>query len=97
MKKQHLLPLALLAATLPLQAQVNIGIDAQNRGPKISPSHYGIFFEDINHAAADGMDENTLQTPTNIYPTEQQLSPEADGRVLLDIPAYSLNIIRIRQ
>lgn len=66
MKKQHLLPLALLAATLPLQAQVNIGIDAQYRGPKISP-------------------------------TEQQLSPEADGRVLLDIPAYSLNIIRIRQ
>ena len=60
MKKQHLLPLALLAATLPLQAQVNIGID-------------------------------------DIYPTEQHLSPEADGRVLLDIPAYSLNIIRIRQ
>ena len=55
MKKKHLVPLALLAATLPLQAQVNISIDVQNRGPKISPTHYGIFFEDINHAADGGL------------------------------------------
>ena len=38
-----------------LQAQVSINIDAQNRGPKISPTHYGIFYEDINHAADGGL------------------------------------------
>ena len=41
--------------TLAAQAQVSIDIDAQNRGPKISPTHYGIFFEDINHAADGGL------------------------------------------
>ena len=51
----------------------------------------------IRLAANDGMDENTLQNPTNIYPTEQTLSPEGNDRLLVEIPAYSLNIIRIKQ
>ena len=50
----------------------------------------------IRLAANDGMDENTLQEPTRIHPVEQQLSPECD-RVQLDIPAYSLNIVRIKK
>ena len=45
----------LLAATCSLSAQVNINIDVNNRGPEISPTHYGIFFEDINHAADGGL------------------------------------------
>ncbi|MCQ2095708.1 MAG: carbohydrate binding domain-containing protein [Bacteroidaceae bacterium] len=36
-------------------AQVTIDIDASARGPKISPTHYGIFYEDINHAADGGL------------------------------------------
>jgi len=36
-------------------AQISINIDANQRGPKISPTHYGIFFEDINHAADGGI------------------------------------------
>ena len=51
----------------------------------------------IRLAANDGMDENSLQNPTNIHPVEQVLSPESDSRLLVDIPAYSLNIIRIKQ
>jgi alpha-L-arabinofuranosidase len=50
----------------------------------------------IRLAANDGMDENTLLQPTNIHPTEQVLTPESDNRVLVEIPAYSLNIIRVR-
>ena len=42
-------------AALSAGAQVVIGIDANDRGPKISPTHYGIFFEDINHAADGGL------------------------------------------
>ena len=44
---------AVFAATL--QAQVTIDIDAQQRGPKVSPMLYGIFYEDINHAADGGI------------------------------------------
>ncbi len=49
----------------------------------------------VRLAARDGMEENTLHAPTNIHPTEQLLSPE-NGSVLLDVPPYSLNIVRIK-
>ncbi len=50
----------LLAGTLLLAApasyaQVNITVDAKDKGPKVSPTLYGIFFEDINHAADGGL------------------------------------------
>jgi alpha-L-arabinofuranosidase len=48
----------------------------------------------IRLAANSGEDENTLDNPTNISPREQQLSPDCD-RVQLDVPAYSLNIVRV--
>lgn len=38
-----------------VEAQVSIDIDANVKGPKISPTHYGIFYEDINHAADGGL------------------------------------------
>ena len=44
-----------MAAASMAQAQVNININAQQRGPAISPIHYGIFYEDINHAADGGI------------------------------------------
>ena len=54
--RKVILSLALSAMTaIGTQAQVNINIDAQQLGPKISPTHYGIFFEDINHAADGGL------------------------------------------
>ena len=50
----------------------------------------------VRLAANDGMEENTLSAPTTIHPVEQLLSPE-QGSVLLDVPPYSLNIVRIKQ
>ncbi|MCQ2256469.1 MAG: carbohydrate binding domain-containing protein [Bacteroidaceae bacterium] len=38
-----------------LPAQVVINVDAQKQGPAVSPTHYGIFYEDINHAADGGL------------------------------------------
>jgi alpha-L-arabinofuranosidase len=49
----------------------------------------------VRLAANDGMDENTLQAPTHIHPVEQLLSPDGDC-VPLDVPPYSLNIVRIK-
>ena len=51
----------------------------------------------IRLASESGNDENTLQQPTNIHPVEQLLSPQSDNSVIVDIPPYSLNIIRIKQ
>ena len=55
MKKTHLLLTACWLCCGAAAAQVTIDIDANQRGPKISPTHYGIFFEDINHAADGGL------------------------------------------
>ena len=55
MKKTHFLLTACLLCCGAAAAQVTIDIDANQRGPRISPTHYGIFFEDINHAADGGL------------------------------------------
>ncbi|MDD5185127.1 MAG: hypothetical protein PHS84_07700, partial [Paludibacter sp.] len=38
-----------------LQAQTKLTIDLNKKGVNISPTHNGIFFEDINHAADGGL------------------------------------------
>ena len=55
MKAKMQLAALLFAATSGLSAQVVINVDAQKQGPAISPTHYGIFYEDINHAADGGL------------------------------------------
>ncbi len=55
MKIKHALALTLMAVGQAVNAQVVINIDASQRGPMISPTHYGIFYEDINHAADGGL------------------------------------------
>lgn len=49
----------------------------------------------IRLTSASGNDENSLEEPTKVYPTEQQLSPE-NGVVEVTLPASSLNIIRMK-
>ncbi|MCQ2197058.1 MAG: carbohydrate binding domain-containing protein [Bacteroidaceae bacterium] len=46
---------ALFSATTLLHSQVIINVDAQQKGPEVSATHYGIFYEDINHAADGGL------------------------------------------
>ena len=53
--KHTFLTIALMMGASMTQAQINVNIDAQQRGPEISPTHYGIFYEDINHAADGGI------------------------------------------
>lgn len=57
MKRNQILLSALLASSMamPAGAQVTIDVDAANPGVKVSPNLYGIFFEDINHAADGGL------------------------------------------
>ncbi len=44
-----------LASALAANAQVNISVDASRPGVKVAPDLYGIFYEDINHAADGGL------------------------------------------
>lgn len=55
MKRNNIFLAALLASSLAANAQVKINVDAANPGIKVSPNLYGIFFEDINHAADGGL------------------------------------------
>ena len=91
MKTKTLLLAVALSATLAAQAQVNINIDAQNRGPKISPTHYGIFFEDINHAADGGLYAELIRNrsfedgPKYGAPADMQhWTTKADGASVID-------------
>lgn len=55
MKAKILLLSALLAGTASVSAQVVVNVDASRRGGEASPMLYGIFYEDINHAADGGL------------------------------------------
>ncbi len=55
MKTRILLLSALLAGAASVSAQVTVNVDASQPGPKVSPMLYGIFYEDINHAADGGL------------------------------------------
>jgi hypothetical protein len=47
--------LSLFLFALVSQAQVTFDFDFNNRGQKITEDHYGIFFEEINHAGDGGL------------------------------------------
>lgn len=55
MNTKSLLLAASLMAFWNAHAQIQIGVDVAQKGVKVSPTLYGIFFEDINHAADGGL------------------------------------------
>lgn len=55
MKSKSLLMLSMLLASMGVNAQVKVDIDTSHPGITVSPDLYGIFFEDINHAADGGL------------------------------------------
>ena len=71
MKNYCFLLSALLVSSCAEKAQVVIDVDAAQQGPEISDVHYGLFYEDINHAADGGLyaelirnrsfEDNTMQ------------------------------------
>ena len=53
--------LLILCATSITMAQIALNIDAGARGPQIGARHYGIFFEEINHAGDGGLYAELIQ------------------------------------
>ena len=69
-----LIAMIAIVATLPIRAQVVMNIDAQCRGPLISPWQYGLFFEEINHAGDGGLYAELIRNRSfedDINPTSQ--------------------------
>ena len=49
----------------------------------------------IRLSAKNGLEENTIDNPTNVYPVESFITTKKDG-VEMEIPANSLNILRLK-
>ena len=74
-------------------------VNTQDHGTtaKLNVSNFSVKSANLVQLRAnDGMDENTLQEPTNIYPTNHKLSPWGNT-VEVEVPAYSLNIVRLQR
>jgi len=91
MNIKFFLTAALLTGALTTQAQVQISIDTNQRGPKISPTHYGIFFEDINHAADGGLYAELIQNRSfendKQQPANWQAYSEKGGNAAIELTA----------
>ena len=70
MKKKFVLCL-LAFAFVNLQAQVNIKVDVAQKGIEISPTLYGIFYEDINYASDGGLYAELIRNRSFEYDAEK--------------------------
>jgi alpha-L-arabinofuranosidase len=98
----------LLFVSMISQAQPKLTIDLNNKGIAISPVHYGIFFEDINHAADGGLygelirnrsfeDALTPEYWTTIYRTGASVTASLETTNLLNAnqtKALKLNVTK---
>ena len=63
----------------------------------INLNDYNITSGDVTRlTASKGTDENSIDNPTNIYPVKEVLSADKN-KVQLDVPATSLNIVRLKR
>lgn len=80
MKMKQIMAVALTTLSSTLNAQVVINIDAARRGPEISPTHYGIFYEDINHAADGGLYAELIRNRSfedDVMPATRAMNPDS--------------------
>lgn len=57
-----------VAASLPAASPLTVDIDFSKKGDKISPTMYGLFFEDINYAADGGLYAEKIKNRSFEYP-----------------------------
>ncbi|WP_036877272.1 alpha-L-arabinofuranosidase C-terminal domain-containing protein [Xylanibacter oryzae] len=74
-----------------------VNTSSVNTTAKLNIKNYDIKEARVTRlTSTSGNDENTFDNPTKVYPVEETLSPSKDN-VILDVPSYSLNIIRIEK
>ena len=100
MNIRQFLAATLMVMTHTVNGQVVINIDANQRGPMVSPTHYGIFYEDINHAADGGLYAELIRnrsfeddtTPCNWYSVGDATIALVQDGLLNDVQHNALNV-----
>ena len=91
---------ALLCVALTAAAQVNVEVDLADKRAQVSPTLYGIFFEDINHAADGGLYAELIRNrslefsdrePDGWGPLQSQLELCREG-MLNDVQKQALRV-----
>jgi alpha-L-arabinofuranosidase len=77
-----------------MNAQVNINIDAHERGVEVSPTLYGIFFEEINHAGDGGLYAELIRNRSFEESAEKPDYWKADGSSIALNKTKLLNAIQ---
>jgi alpha-L-arabinofuranosidase len=80
----------LLLSSLSARAQVTIDVDAARTGAPVSPTLYGIFFEDINHAADGGIYAELIRNRSFEDDAQQAASWSAVGHATMTLTAKKL-------
>jgi alpha-L-arabinofuranosidase len=75
---------------IPVTAQVNIYINAGARGSEIGKNHYGIFFEEINHAGDGGLYAELVRNRSFEDNAAQPESWTATGEASLSLTTTNL-------
>ena len=92
MKEKRKLVFCLLAfAFASLQAQVNIKVDVAQKGIEISPTLYGIFYEDINYASDGGLYAELIRNRSFEYDAEKPAHWRAEGSTISLVTEGLLN------
>lgn len=86
MKKYFLLPLLTVLCICQSPAQVKLDFDMGRRGPEIGKDHYGIFYEEINHAGDGGLYAELIRNRSFEEDASQPAywSLSGSGRISLD-------------
>lgn len=99
--KNLLAAIPFIAMPLSAVSQVILDIDAGKRGPVIGDRHYGIFFEEINHAGDGGLYaelihnrsfEDNASNPDNWWTTGQATMNIVTEGLLNDVQERALNV-----
>ena len=77
--KRTLIASMLLCFGLAAQAQVEVKVDVAQKGIEISPTLYGIFYEDINYASDGGLYAELIRNRSFEYDAGQPAHWKAEG------------------
>ncbi len=78
MKKNVILCMLVLAFAS-MKAQVNVKVDVASRGIEISPTLYGIFYEDINYASDGGLYAELIRNRSFEFDADRPVHWKAEG------------------
>ena len=77
--KRTLIASMLICFGLAAQAQVEVKVDVAQKGIEISPTLYGIFYEDINYASDGGLYAELIRNRSFEYDAEKPAHWKAEG------------------